>query len=127
MLKVLTRSLKCNNIETNTTDTIVFDKIVVNQPAIDWFMHFLKPSTSTTSLLNHLKSGTAVGVSDGSCYPHNRVGSCDWIVATPNGKEWIKDGGLISGTPDDQSAYRSELGGNWYCLLYIINHVTSLF
>ena len=98
---MLTRSSKCNNIETNTTDTIVFDKIVVNQPAIDWFMHFLKSSTSTASLLNHLKSGTAVGVSDGYYYPHKRVGACTWIVAIPNGKEWIKGGGMIPGALDD--------------------------
>ena len=68
-------------------DTIVFDKIVVNQTAIDWFIHFLISSTSTTSLLNHLKSGTEVEVSDGSYYPHNHVGVCACIVAIPNGKE----------------------------------------
>ena len=74
-------------------------------------MHFLKSSTSTTTLLNHLKSCTTVGVSDGFYYPHKRIGACDRIVATPNGKEWIKGGDLIPGTPDDQGAYRSELGG----------------
>ena len=84
----------------------MFDKIVVNQPAIDWFMYFLKSSsTSTTSLLNHLKFGTVVEVSDGSYYPHNRVGVCAWIVATPNYKEWIEGGGFILGTTDEQSAY----------------------
>ena len=74
----------------NITDTIVFDKIVVNQQAIEWFMHFLKSSTSTTSLLNHLKSGTAVVASDGSYYLHKHVGVCAWIVATPNGNNASK-------------------------------------
>ena len=98
---MLIRSSRSNNIETNTTDTIVFDKILVNQPATDWRMHFLKSSTSTTSLLNHLKYGTVVGVNDGSYYSHNRIGACAWIVATPNGKEWIKRYVLIPGIPDD--------------------------
>ena len=67
VLKVLTMSSNYRNIEAYTTTTIMSDKIVVNQPAIEWFMHFLKSSTSITSLLNHLKLGTSVGVGDG-CY-----------------------------------------------------------
>ena len=39
------------------------------------------------------------------------VGSCAWIIATPDGKEWIKDGGVVTGESYDQSAYRSELAG----------------
>ena len=84
----------------------MFDKIVVNQPAIDWLMHFLKSSTSAASHLNHLKSGTAVGASGGFYYPHNCVGACAWKVATPNVKAWIKGGIVIPGTPDDQITYK---------------------
>ena len=87
----------------------MFDKIVVNQPAIVWFVHLLKSSTSTTSILNHLQSGIAVGFRDGSYYPHNCVGLCAWIGATPNGKKRIKGGGLIPGIPDYQSAYGIEV------------------
>ena len=70
-------------METDITDTIVFDKIVVNQPAINWLVHFLKFSTSTISVLKHLKSDTAVGISDGSYYPHNCVGACDYYRLDP--------------------------------------------
>ena len=50
-------------------------------------------------------------VSDGSFFPDYQVGACAWILATPDGDEWIETGGLVQGLPEDQSAYRSELAG----------------
>ena len=55
--------------------------------------------------------GTAVGVSDGSYFPIQKVGLCTWLISTPDGSEFIKGGGIIPGSTNDQSSYRSELGG----------------
>ena len=32
------------------------------------------------------------------------------IISTPDGTEWIEDGGLLLGTEEDQDPYRGELG-----------------
>jgi hypothetical protein len=58
-----------------------------------------------------LLSGTAVAVSDGSFYRESRKASAAWIVASADGREFIKGGGLIPGPARLHSAYRSELGG----------------
>ena len=59
--------------------------------------------------MNHLELGTAVRVTDGSHYLHICVDACAWIVDMTSDKERIKEGGLISNTPDDQTEYRSGL------------------
>ena len=52
-----------------------------------------------------------VGVSDGSYFPQEQIGSCAWILASLDGSEWIEGGGIIPGPKQEQSSYRSELGG----------------
>ena len=60
----------------------------------------------------HLVNGTAIQVSDGSFYLADyQVGACAWILATPGGQEWIEGRGLVPNSPEEQSAYRSELAG----------------
>ena len=87
------------------------DAITFHQPEIQWFMQRLRCSCSTSELYRHLMEGTAIIVSDGSYFPDYQVGACAWILATPDGNEWIEGGGLVPGPPEDQSAYRSELAG----------------
>ena len=78
---------------------------------IQWFMNHLWSSKSMAQLRWHLLNGTAIQVSDGSYFPDYQVGACAWILATTDGEEWIEGGGLVPGSPDDQSAHRSELAG----------------
>ena len=92
-------------------DILSFGNIQITQPIITWFMNSIQSSVSTDRLLYHILQGTALAVSDGSFLPLYKVGSCSWIISTPDGKEYIKGGGLIPGSSDHQSAYRSELGG----------------
>ena len=56
-------------------------------------------------------NGTAIAISDGSFSPRNKVGSCAWILSSPDGREWIKGGGILPGDHTEQGSYRSELGG----------------
>ena len=74
-------------------------------------MSYLTSSASTGNLLMHLTQGTAIGVRDGSYYMSHNVGSCAWIISSPDGLEWISGGGIIPGKDTDQNAYRSEIGG----------------
>ena len=87
------------------------DAIPYRKPVIRWFMNHLHSSKSTAQLRRHLLDGTAIQVSDGSYFLDYQVGACAWILATPDGEEWIEGGGLVPGSPEDQSAYRSELAG----------------
>ena len=95
----------------STAPSLQFDKITLQQPKIKRFMNHLISTPITASLLYHILHGSAVGVSDGSYYPDTNVGACAWIVSTPDGSEYISGGGLLPGSPSEQNAYRSELGG----------------
>ena len=72
------------------TDLITFDAIELSQPDVNWFNTHLTSSDTTSRLKACLIDGTAVGVSDGSYFPIEEVGSCGWIIATPDGSEWIE-------------------------------------
>jgi len=50
-------------------------------------------------------------VSNGSYFPRYEIGACAWIIASPDGREWIEGGGLIHGEPHKQNSYRSQIGG----------------
>ena len=91
--------------------TIHIDQLHLFEPKLNWFMSYLTSSESTSNLLLHLNHGTAIGVSDGSYYMTHNVGSCAWIISSPDGSEWVSGGGLIPGNDTDQNAYRSEIGG----------------
>ena len=52
-----------------------------------------------------------MAISDGSYFPIERLGAFAWIVANPDGEEWVEGGGVIPGKIGDQNSYRSELGG----------------
>ena len=93
----------------STPQTLHFGSLCLNPPKIDWFMKHIIFSPSTSSLLQHQIQGTALGVSDGSFYPEHNVGACSWILATPDGSEYVSGGGIIPGDPLEQNAYRSEL------------------
>ena len=107
----ITSTSHISQVPPSPTIAISFDEIHLYKPKLGWFMRNLTSSESTGNLLAHLIQGTAVGVSDGSYYESHDIGSCAWIISTPDGKEWISGGGLIPGIDEDQSAYRSELGG----------------
>ena len=74
-------------------------------PTIPWFFHHLDSSQSTSMrLLQHLQSGTAITVSDGSYFEDFDIGACGWIVATPPDAEaWIEGGGLIPSAASDRN------------------------
>ena len=89
------------------------DAIPYRKHEIRWFMNHPRSSKSrTVQLCQHLLDGTAIQFSDGSYFLADyQVGACAWILATPDGKEWIEGGGLVPGSPEDQSAYRRKLAG----------------
>ena len=87
-----------------------FDAISLFPPPIPWFMKHVHASQSTSHLKHSLITGTANAVSDGSCFPLQKIGSYDWVISSADGREWISGSGLIPGEPAAQNSYRSEFG-----------------
>lgn len=91
--------------------TTSLGSIIISTLKIDWFMKDVQTSTTTIHLRDSIINGTAIAVRDGSFFPLEKVGSCAWIVSSPDGAEWIQGGGIIPGEDAEQNSYRSELGG----------------
>ena len=90
---------------------IIFDAIQISEPKVDWFNTSMNYLSTTSYSKEWLINGTTVGVSDSYYFPILEVGACGWIIATPDGIEWIESGGVIPGLLSDQNNYKSELGG----------------
>ena len=75
-------------------------------------MSTLLSTQSKSNLLDNLLQDTSYAVSDGSFYHTTRMGSCTWIISTPDSTEWVQGEELIPGCKEDQGPYCSELGSN---------------
>eukprot|EP00979_Chaetoceros_neogracilis_P010569 scaffold2500_cov172-Chaetoceros_neogracile.AAC.2 len=94
-----------------TTPMILLGQYSIPQPPLAWTMSHLTSSPSISDLLQAIRDGTPLAVSDGSFYPLTRIGAAAWIITTPDQKEWIEGGGVLPRPPLTQDPYRSELGG----------------
>ena len=97
--------LNSSSISAQTIETIDleyrFDAISLLPPPIPWFNNHIHATTSTSLLKDSILTGTAIAVSDGSFFPLQKVGSCAWVISSPDGSEWISGGGLIPGEPEE--------------------------
>ena len=110
-ISLLHSSSSSSQISLPTDLEHIFDAISLLPPQIPWFTKHMHATSSTVLLKESILAGTAIAVSDGSFFPLQKVGSCAWVVSSPDGSEWISGGGIIPGEPEDQNSYRSELGG----------------
>lgn len=74
-------------------------------------MSHLNWSDSTDRLRASILDDSVIAVSDGSYYQLYEVGVCAWLIATPDGTEWIEGGRIVAGVPQEHNSYRSELVG----------------
>jgi hypothetical protein len=76
------------------------------------------------TLAQDIKNGDAIAVSDGSF--KDQLGTAAWTIegrdASPTTKTSVEGSCVIPGNPEDQGAYRSELGG-LYCITVATNLV----
>ena len=61
------------------------------------------------SLVEDIKNGTAIGVSDGSF--KDEFGTAAWVIENVEGTQRIMGNVLVPGYASDHSAYRSEIAG----------------
>lgn len=87
---VLNTSTRSEDIGTKDDVYYKFDTISLRGPAIKWFVSRLNWFQSTAKLKYSIVNGLVIDVSDGSDFSRYEVEACIWIVATPDGKEWVE-------------------------------------
>ena len=110
-LIVTATSRQSTQIEELDSVAFTFGNINIHKPCIDWFMNYTTATNTTDKLLDEILGSKAYAVSDGSYFPTSQTGACSWILATRDGSEWLKGGGIVPGCKEDQDPYRSDLGG----------------
>ena len=58
-------------------------------------------ANNTETLFDSTLKGHALAASGGIFFPLEEVGTCAWIIATPDRKEWNKGGQIVQGEPQD--------------------------
>ena len=107
------------------------DDIDTREPELDntqderykeWLYYDIHQSQSINNLINSIVQGTAIGACDGSFKEEVSNGTAGWTIENLSGESFITGITLIPGNQEDQSAYRSELGG----ILAIVNKLKEL-
>ena len=80
---------------------------------VRWALCDIAASDNGVVIAQALRDGTAVAVSDGSF--KDKFGTAAWVIEGRRSDGWLEGQCIIPGGPEDQSAYRSKLGG-----LYVI-------
>ncbi len=102
---------RLENMRPSSDISTTLQDVLLRVNDASWICEWFHCSSSLSSLLVDLVTGQAVAVSDGSFYPDSKRASAAWIIASHDGKEFIKGGGLVPGPLLCHSAYRSELAG----------------
>ena len=90
-----------------------------------WIMGRIYGKENIQEIINGLKHGTLVAVSDGSYHKTWGLATAAWsIINEPTGHA-LCGGGVIPGTAEDQNAYRAEASG-LYGILIIINTIETV-
>ena len=86
-------------------------RATIQQLPVDvrWALRDIAASDNGVVIAQALRDGTAVAVSDGSF--KDKFGTAAWVIEGRRSDGWVEGQCIIPGGPEDQSAYRSELGG----------------
>jgi hypothetical protein len=87
-----------------------FDQYLEAQQQYAWIFHHTLFSIKFQDLVDAIKEGWAIAISDGS--HKNKWGTASWrIMSDTNEDEQCTGLHVTPGRKDDQSAFRSEIGG----------------
>lgn len=96
------------------------DLAALLNPEHRWiFDHLHVPSDNYATILQAIRSGTCLAISDGSYDPTTSTGAASMKIQGINGVNGISGQCATPGQPEDQSAYRSELTGMYFYTLTI--------
>ena len=105
---------------------ITCDKPEEDEEEVDgygkWLYHQTSRSRRIDKVINDIKNGKAISVSDGSYYSDTRTGAAAWIIESEDATQFIRGESIVPGAKEIQSAYRSEVTG----LLAIIDKLQLL-
>jgi len=76
------------------------------------------------ALIQAIIEGKAVAVSDGSYKDHQ--GAVAWTIEGVDNSVWLRGAGVMPGSPEDQSTYRSKPFGLWG-ILDLLHSITQAY
>jgi hypothetical protein len=91
------------------------DKTITNH----WCFWDIDIPESYGSILDDMKQGHIIIVSDGSFHPSTKTGCAAWIMEGTSSRQQIVGCVITPGQDDEQSSYRSELSGILAALTFI--------
>ena len=94
-----------------------FQEVVKSLGVEKWAIHSLLMTPSIQDLVEGIKDGTTIGVSDGSF--KDNFGTACWILENASGTERIVGLVEVPGFSDEHDAYRSELAGLYGLILAV--------
>ena len=100
------------------------NKIFKERKGERWALQNIQMTDNIDEIVNDLSKGTAIGVSDGSF--KDRFGTASWVIENESGTQRINGDCIIPGSPSDQSAYRSEIGG-LYGLVIVVEMIKDMW
>ena len=83
----------------------------------DWAVMGVVMTREIDEIIEDIRNGTELGVSNGSF--KNLFGTASWVIENASGSQRILGNVLIPGFKSDQSAYRSEIGGIYGLVLVV--------
>ena len=86
-----------------------FDRNILNPQGHKWAARVVYRTPSISSILQDIRDGKVIGVSDGSF--KDKLGTACWILEDASGSERIVGLVEVPGHDDEHDAYRSELAG----------------
>ena len=99
----------------HTRDTLL--NVLANKKGESWALKDIVTTPDISKIVQSLKNGTAVAVSDGSF--KDEGGTAAWIIESHDGTQRMIGRVLVPGYPSDHSAYRSELAGLYSIVLVV--------
>ena len=82
-------------------------------PPLPWLHQSCTQTENLHQLIQEIKDGTAIAVSDGSYCPERQIGSAAWTIqtTTTTSPQYLRGTSISPGSKEIQNAYRSELLG----------------
>jgi hypothetical protein len=101
-----------------------FDQYLEAQQRYAWLFHHTLCSIKFQDLVDAIKEGWAIAISDGS--HKNKWGTSSWRIISDTSKDEQSAGLHVTpGRKDDQSDFRSEIGGSTLWKLQLNSYASS--
>jgi hypothetical protein len=106
------------------TPLVSFKECLLLQNTISWCLYKLQVSQDIRLMIDAIKEGLAIAVSDGSY--KDKFGTAAWTIGTAEQPGYISGRATCPGAEGDHSSYRSELSGI-HSIMVVIQRLCTYF